>query len=269
MAEEPVNLNSPMPSEMHPSAAGWLYTAGPSMQHVATGLGLLYASIVLVLLAVIAIIVWAITAGAMAGPVKQPQPAGLPIPMQITYWVLLGTYFLSAMGTLLCLATPAETGATSFIQGSVVFMLINIAITLSRWLFGFHSSLFGLISPAVYIVSAFLFVLFLRKLARFLGRYDLAARASQVLIGGTVFVVLILVILVAIAWTIIPLHRGAERIWISLALALTLCVTAIYVLVKYANLLNALRKTIRAVRSADGTLSGGITGQNDLLGKRP
>jgi hypothetical protein len=218
---------------------------------------MIYWSIVLMLLMIIAMF-------AMIFYFRAQPAMMISISMTIG-WVAIGIYVLNVVGTLLCLATPTESGATNWIYGSVCFMLINISITLGNILLDDLSPTIQAVQQPAHVVSSIFFVLFLHKLALSLGAPRLASQARSVLIAGVVLLVLLLVQF-AITFGLLDevMRRGGNvpgagranfnRPELGLALAgvgLTALITALYVLIKYSSLLNNLFKTIRGRQSPE------------------
>src|SRR5262249_41504008 len=81
-----------------------------------------------------------------------------------------------------CLSTPAETGAQAYIYIAVGAMAINIMIAFfSVGLSKEQKQLLILVDNILQIIGSICFMLFLKKVAEFIRRYDLAASAQNVL----------------------------------------------------------------------------------------
>ena len=217
-----------------------------ALSRVATGLAMMYWSLVGTFVLIVSMFV--------IGLVAHGQPDMVPPIMVALSWAILALTALSVAGTLFCLATPEETGARSLLVGSVVFMLIGTTLQVAG-LLGIHiPDILNSISAPTQIVSAILFVLFLRKLAQFLAAPELAKRATRLVIAGIIGVLLGL----AMAWLIgqhqpfdaedpeaLPAGAGA-----LMGISLALLVVALYAILAYLTLLRDMRRTILGHRPA-------------------
>src|SRR5688500_1326201 len=96
---------APTSTAMHPRAAQWLRsTDDPSLQKVAQGLGLIYNGTITIILAVLLGLILTLVASFAAGG------GGAIMMMVIMALVLLAAFIMVIVGTLMCLATPEETG---------------------------------------------------------------------------------------------------------------------------------------------------------------
>jgi hypothetical protein len=219
----------------------------PEYQVVATGLTMIYWGIVLMLLMIIGTFALVF---AFRNPVQMQQY------FEALHWVGTGIYLLSIVGTLLCLTTPKESGATTWLYGSVFFMLIAASISLASSLMDELSPTVESIQQPAQTISSVFFVLFLRRLALHLGAPRLARQAQRVLIAGLILFVL-LVVQIALSFGLINdmqqaapgQARGVAAEGMTLlVIGLSVLVLAIYVIIKYAAVLNDLRKTIRGLK---------------------
>jgi hypothetical protein len=181
---------SPVSTEMHPVAAQWLGTPSPSLQRVANGLGMVFAGNILLLVIVVGVFGIGIAFAQDVATLAMVDRVVL-----IAARVALG---LTVAGGLFCLATPSESGAKGMIVVSVGATLFGLFIQLCFWLGAIgdsHPLLINLLS----IVAGITFLIFLRLLSRFIGRYDLGRRAISILVwsiistsafvGGTIMMV--------------------------------------------------------------------------------
>jgi hypothetical protein len=223
------------PTQLEPTSTGqrWVSVDSPELRRTGLGLSFVYFGIVLVLLSVI-LSFFVITIGNAAyGVILQGG-------------VLVG-YLLMLIGPMLCLSVPAETGAKGYIVGSVILQLLNICLTLGSAALGAGSAIpswVGLGGGATAMFGSILFVLFMRQLALFIGRDDLAKHANIVLILGLVLIAS--AIGAAVAATFLPS---------GIMLVIVVAIVGLALFLKYANLINALRKALRK-RSALGSASG-------------
>ena len=201
-----------------------------ALRPVGTGLGVIYASLILIVLSAIGGLAIASLGGRMGGGWQQilvVALVGIPVLASI----------LSLVGGIMCLSVPPDCGHT-LVLSSVVLQGIQLMIRLGSFFFGYVAigglafmtpSLLGLPS----MLSVALFLLFLRRLAQFLQRNDLARRAVRVLVASSVMFV---------GGLIGPsLLSGVPATPILAVFG----VAAIVLFVMYANLINALGKAIR------------------------
>jgi hypothetical protein len=249
-----MNQNSePAPPQGFSAATDWLSTY-PSLSRVAMGLGMIYVSIVITMLYVIGGLISVLFFH------KQP-PFALAAPYK-DIWIFHALEFLTIIGALFCWSTPSESGATTYIVSSTIFMLASIGINLAANFFYTPLEKIGIniIAPVLivpWIVSQILFVLYLRKLALFLNAPKLVIAARKVLIAAIIFGGLFLAMFHFI-FEIYNLPRmrlpqdNPPALGLVLASSLTTLacmIVGLYLLVKCGNLLSNLRKTIRSGRS--------------------
>ncbi len=212
-----------------------------AMNVVALGLGLLYWALLLlfgsVLLAAVCLI------GSFA-------VEALMLGMVVVVCGLIVALAMNAVGWLLCLAVPSQTGAKGLIIASLV---LTIAAVLSPFVIApaivaeLEGSLdprivvllAGLVGPVLILAANISFLLFLRQLAEYVRRSDLAEKA-QLVIQVMLLQIVVLFILVPLGW-LPPMVGGL----IAIVLLLGLLVLAVCVLFQYATLLRDLRKEIR------------------------
>lgn len=204
----------------------WMANQPTALSKTALGLSLVYYGIVLLLFSLIL---------AMLAGFFLPLVAMLALPG------ILFAPILMFVGPLFCLTVPAHTNAKGLITATVLLQLANyIAIFLP--MVGFDFGAFQPFMQTLNLLSNICFLLFMRQLALFIGRNDLAGRASRILIGGIVF---FLGMLVGIIATATPLAMR-EAWMIMLAL---LAIGAVVLFVMYANLLNALSKALKNAKT--------------------
>ena len=205
----------------------WVQSDSSSLRYTKLGLSLVYYGIVVLLLSLIF---------SFLGPLalRAGGAAGLSLIGVAVFGVMIGA-FLIFVGPLFCLTVPAETGARDLILGSVVFQFGNvIQAVLQRFAPHAISVIAGLVLNVSGLIGAILFVLFMRKLAQFIRRGDLADRASRVLIGVVVVAILAFVLLGG-------MFAGFT---VTVLLGFVLLIGGLIVFVMYANLVNVLRKAL-------------------------
>ena len=149
--------------------------------------------------------------------------------------VIVGAILMS-VGPLVCLAVPAETGAKGLLIASVLFQLASPANgVLPRLAPSAVPQGFQVVLQLLSLVGFVLFVLFMKKLAEYIGRQDLALRARNVLIGFGITLGLGLVM-------VLGMIRQIEAVML---LFIPFVIAAVVALVMYANLVNWLRKALR------------------------
>ncbi len=164
---------SPMATEMSPVAAQWLQSPSTSLTKVANGLGLIYMGIVVILFAIIG--------GILSLFLLARTPAMAATILAFIGLAVLAGVVLNIVGSVFCLATPEETGAAGMIYASVGAMGLGLLITVSSWLVALPPTMY-LVQMVLNLAAGVTFLLFLRKLAQFIGRADFAAKAKSVLI---------------------------------------------------------------------------------------
>jgi hypothetical protein len=238
---------APATVAMHPRAAEWLQTPqDPSLQKVATGLGFIYLSILIILLTAILFfvvtMVWAGGAGQRVAQGGNPQVVvaeartlGM-IGLAAGLAMIVG-YVLNVVGTFMCLATPAESGAKGWITASATLMVMSILMQISAFFIRDRETarVVSGIQPLMTIAGGICFLVFLKRLAQFIGSERLTRRAQKIL---TLLVVgfAMTVIMVALIVT--------GNLWAAL-LVLVLLIGGLIVFAMYANLLVSLKNAIR------------------------
>src|SRR5690606_5821280 len=97
---------------------------------------------------------------------------------------LIGAYLMVVIGPFFCLAVPVETGARKLVVGSIVMHVSAIAASVASFARIEMQIVAPLIGNVCSVLSAALFVLFMRTLALYIGRTDLGTRATRLLLLG-------------------------------------------------------------------------------------
>ncbi len=101
--------------------------------------------------------------------------------------VLVG-YVMIIVGTVQCLATPEETGARGMIVASVIMTVMAFVLGVAGAFMRDENEVVEMVSNLLSLGSTITFLLFLKRLAEFIGAASLAARAKTLLIlMGTTF----------------------------------------------------------------------------------
>jgi hypothetical protein len=200
----------------------------PSLRRTGLGLTLVYYGIITALLSVLFAMFGGMAAGA-GGP-----GAGVVV-VGVATAGFLAAAVLMFVGPFFCLAVPEESGAKGLIVGCVVFQLANVALPI------IYQTAPDLLPQAAIgvlnllgFVGAVLFILFMKKLSEFIGRYDLAARAKSILVIWGVLIGILVVMIGALV---------AKILW-AMVLVFVAIILALVAFVRYATLINALRHTL-------------------------
>ena len=238
---------------------------------IGTGLGLIYAGLCIVVLAFIIALVGTYFVSAsmvVQRPPMRGDPAafglggrGMPAPvagmfalMAITGVMFLIGFVLDLVGKVLCLSVPPELTAATFLY-------VSLGLQVAGLLHSFYSlgvlflrlPMLPRFVPVVVIVfsivASILFMMFLARLAKYIRRKDLARTANSIItwsvltgvIGGAVWVGSILALVVFPPFALL-----------MLGVLLIIGIIALVILVRYANLLMALRRAL--FQYADGAV---------------
>jgi hypothetical protein len=217
-----------------------------SFRRIAVGLGLAQAALCLMLLA----IVWIVFAerynrvDVVHGIVVR-RGASVRLVVGVAAGMVLASSVLDIIARILCLAVPAELGRIRYIifvcvTCSLVAVVIS-GLQLGRLFLGLPKlpTAVDLAGTSNEAASSILFLVFLRSLALFLNRRDLATRAMTL---GIVTVLLLIFM--------VPLFAAAQIIKNELGLGLDTIlgmvnmVMGVVLVVRYSNLLTNLRKAV-------------------------
>ena len=147
--------------------------------------------------------------------------------------VLIGGLMLF-VGPFRCLSAAAAVRGRGLIIGSVVCQTLVGVMVLGM---GMAPSIIAMYTS---LTSHVLFVVFMRRIAEFIGRLDLAARAGNILIGGSIMASCIGILGIA---RLVATQSGGSFITLTgTVLALATAVS----FVMYVGLLNALRRAIKS-----------------------
>jgi hypothetical protein len=214
--------------------------ASPGLQRTATGLGLIYYGILLLLLGIVI--------GMIAGIVVAVN--GLKGNIVLFPLVLAGGgAFLGSLmmfiGQIVCLAVPPESGARGLIIGTVVLHAAGFVISFAAGFSsaqaqaqagpGAASQVNGGAGNLLGFIAAILFILFLRKVSQYIDRPDLASRASNIL-----RLMLVIVALFVMAGILVAAKAAFAPLFMFVG-----AVAALVMFVMYVNLINSLRKALR------------------------
>lgn len=214
----------------------------PGLRRAGLGVSLVYYALVLVLLAVIGVMALGFLNAWMFA--RQPHGARLfALLPGIVGLAALASFVMDLAGRATCMAVPAQSGARGLAAASLALQLFGAGAPMVAPLV----PLPAMAGPATVLAtlaalgaSGVLFLLFLRRTARFIHRDDLARRAGSVLVAA--------VILVALALAVALLQAGPRPLAGEAAgviVGLVMFIGGLATFVMYANLLNSLRGALR------------------------
>lgn len=169
------------------------------------------------------------------------------------------TILMIAVGTVLCGSVPRISGARYYMLASLVCQWLGIATCFAA-IFSArpNAGLAGVnagpvsgenVGSLLLLTSFLLFIAFMRQTARYIGRVDLQARGTRLLVMTPVMIVLFM------AAAFIARSQAPLAITISW-IAIPLVIAVLMLFVMFANLVSALAKAIDKGRRA--TLASGF-----------
>ena len=237
---DPINPYASPLADLTPAPGErWVQDVSPSLRQTRIGLTLVYYGIVLVLLSILVLMFGGFVAGGAGDGV-------FPFVIGAAAMGIVAACILMFAGPLVCLAVPSESGARGLIIGSVVFQLANLSyVIVLQFLPVEIPAAVDLVLSLLGLVGTVLFILFMKKLAEYIGRERLAARARNLLITLAVLVALgAVVVAAAVAEALEGFPVGIPGM-ATVLLGLVVVVLGLIVFVMYANLIDALRKALR------------------------
>jgi hypothetical protein len=251
------------------------------LRKVGSGIGLIYAALGLSILAAIIIalapiFMVAAAGNKAAGPAKnqprmgqnpfapgaaQPNPGdAIKLLKGPALFLTIGGILLSLVaavmdliGRIFCLAVPPECAGAPYLQTALAIIGAGMAVTIWSLL----GALGILVNPPVLLsgvvgllnlVASILFMIFLRLLAEYIHRDDLASAAKSVL----AFAVIILICAVGVLGTFVVGIFFPPVALLGILGVCVLIILAIALLVRYAGLLSNLRGALSAYADALG-----------------
>jgi hypothetical protein len=209
-----------------------------SFRTIAVGLRLVYAGLCLLLLA----IVWSLFGSLFLERMVVGLREGLRLVVGVAAGMVLASSVLDIIGRILCLAVPAILGGIrAMIFVSVACGLaagVISGLQLGHLFLGLPKlpTVVELAGTLIAPVGSILFLVFLRYLALFVNRRDLATRAMTVLILGIVTVLLAIFVVASV--TLVP------ELGILGLVGLVVMVMGAVLVVLYGRLLTDLRKAV-------------------------
>ena len=145
--------------------------------------------------------------------------------------------FMMVIGMAMCIAVPRETNGRGLIIGSLVCQIVNVSASGFEGLIPDLPVYFSLVANLLGLVGNVLFLMFLRCVALYIGRQDLAKRSIVII------VMIVALIPIAIGAGVAAATMG-EVGWIVLGAT---GIFALVTFVMFVNLINESRKAIKAV----------------------
>jgi hypothetical protein len=153
----------------------------PGWQTVRAGLGMMYYSIVTIVVCVILVILGAVITGAMAGPgADREPPAALMILLIPIGLAVLIAGFAVLIGQARCASVPQQSGARGVAQGSAVCLVGYILLSMVGG--AMQNPALSAVGGLLSLIGTVLFILFIRRSAAYLGNDELATSAARYLI---------------------------------------------------------------------------------------
>lgn len=206
-----------------------------ALRTTGNGLRLIYFSLLLLVLLVLAVVGGTFFATKAAGP----GPSGLGF---LFVFGIVGLLIaaLSLIGGLMCVTVPQQSGGKWLVIASVVIQALSQLMVLAGTLLGLNLEVIAMIPLSG--LSLILFLLFLGRLSEFIDRDDLRRRAKRMLILLAVYVVVVIT-------TGMSSMAGALD-FATVGIALIGGLGALILFVMFANLVNDLSTAIRHPESA-------------------
>jgi hypothetical protein len=212
----------------------WAAENPEGLRKVKLGLTLVYAGICGILVTALGFPILMVVVG---GALESPETV-LLLGLVVT-GVMLLLAVLMFVGQLFCLSVPAESGAKPFIIAAVCLQGIGFLGTLSGFILpqGMVSTLISGGLNLAGLASFVCFLLFLRKVATYIVRYDIAGRAVRALVVGVLS--LVAIVGISVGQFVSPQVMGPLQMLVLIP-GLGMLVS----LVMYANTVTYLRRAI-------------------------
>ncbi len=208
-------------------------TVDHRFHRVSTGLKLIYAGLILIVLTFLGGMILGATGGTS----------------QAVLYAVLGlsvlASILSIVGQFYCLDVPEKVKATGTIYAAVALSVTSIALSIAAAIPSVGAPAWaGQVAQLLSCAGQICFLVFLRRLAEFLGDPLQISRAGFVLVGTFILIALAIVIVIASFAMMGGGAPGGGSAGIIILLMLGLLVFALVLFIKYANLVDGLRKDI-------------------------
>jgi hypothetical protein len=215
------------------------------MRKVSFGLGLVFTSVILAVLITIGLFVGGLMVASKMAPVPPGQKPVIPADMPPVFMVgmvgMLASSVLAVTGKIYCLNAPEKAQATTPIYLAVVLDVVGLVASVGAQIPATASAMepiapfAGMLSMVGYCA----FLIFLRRIAEFVGSEHLANRARGILVWS-IYLVPTYIVLLAILLS----KPNVGLTAIAGLGSLVVAVIALVLLVRYTNLLAGLRKLI-------------------------
>jgi hypothetical protein len=204
-------------------------------RRVSTGLKLVLSSIFVTLVSL------PLSAWARFNPEHQDDP-GLLLALTSIGWL---STVLEIIGQILCASVPAKVGATGLIRAVIAFTAIGIALGVASELTANDNGpgWLELSANACSVAGALLFVVFLGRLASYLGDSRSLEKARFLFFGAVAMLAAIFAI-----WISSPARAAIA----TMPLVIGLIVFGIYLCFVYGILLNTIRRDVDRALTDDG-----------------
>lgn len=264
-------MSSGNPYELDPYRSPQIDTAGhrptvdaaiSQLSGTRTGLQLVYWGIVVILLALVLLIGAIILMVAMGGAAGGGGIIGGALGIILVVGAVIVGSLMMFVGQCLCLTVPAATGAKGLITTTVAIQVLNLVVGIGA---SVASTTMGepnepnpavmgvqLVSGILGMVGFFCFLMFIKKVAQFIGRHELAAYAGRV-IGVFAVILAIYIAMISLMITATVGGAGGGMAAVGGCLGLVVLIAGIAGLCMYTTL---LRNTITAISSCMTTSLG-------------
>ena len=224
-----------------------LVELSPALRRTGNGLALYYWAIIVMILCGVLFgfgTVSAAAGGSQAVQKSMQNSSGL---LFVALWGITAGGIMALLGRLLCLFVPAESGARPLIAVSVAIEVFGtICAVADRVAPGQIPQRLTSVLGLVNIVGTLLFILFMRKLAEFVGRPDLARRAMNVVILSLVLCgVFILAFVAGPTFFVADKKTGPAMSPILAIPMFAVVIGGLVAFVMYANLIRVMAKLLR------------------------
>jgi hypothetical protein len=216
-------------------------TIDDRFRHVATGLKLIYASLVLLVLLFVGGFVGGIFIAGRAAPGAGAVELS-PLLLGLLALGILAT-ILGIVGKIYCLDVPEKVKATGVIYTAVALSVVSVCFDVAKAFPSIAISLgpFATIGNWLGMAANILFLVFLGRLAEFLGSPKLVARARFVLFGSIFAGVSFLVLLFGLPLVVFAPQDLAKIVGVA---SIVIGIFALVLFVSYANLISELQRTL-------------------------
>jgi hypothetical protein len=225
--QDPINPYAPSStSELESFSPVAAFGSEKALKRVADGLNLVYWGIAITLLSIIGGMVLIFAFGAMGGDLAA-------IPAVLMGLGIIAGVIIGLVGRIFCLDVPEETNARPMIYSAVVCDILAVLVSVVVWIPGIPQAISS-VNNLLSLLATLLFVIFMKRIANFIQRPELADRAQSLVTFAVVLIVL------AFGAAFLAMLVGP----IAMLLGLVAFVLAIVMFLRYVRLLIDLRRAI-------------------------